>query len=87
EVGAIPRQIKDRQYQAAYTQRMGQAQSKYATAQQESQSRYQQQMFPYTAQAGVAQQLMPQWLMSGETEFDFPKIRSQISQMKGVMNK
>jgi len=86
-IGAIPRQIKDVQYQAAYQQKMGQAQEGKFTAQQKVENKYAQQMFPYTAQAGVAQQLMPQWLMSGETEFDFPKIRSSISQMKSIMNK
>jgi len=85
-IGAIPRQIKDVQYQAAYNQKMGQAQSEYATAQQRSQNLYQQQMFPYTAQAGIAQQLMPQWLDKGETEFDFSKIRNMIAQFQGLMS-
>ena len=65
-VGAIPRQVKSQQYQAAYNQALGQAQSDYATAQQQSQNVYQQQMFPYTAQSAVAGALMPQWFVPGQ---------------------
>jgi hypothetical protein len=66
EVGAIPRNIQNQQYQAAYNQASGQAQSNYNTAQQASQNAYNQQLFPYTAQAGIAQTLLPNWYIPGQ---------------------
>jgi len=64
-VGAIPRTIQNQKYEAAFNQASGQAQSDYNTAQQTSQNAYNQQLFPYTAQAPIAQTLMPQWSVPG----------------------
>lgn len=66
EVGAIPRTVQNQQYQAAYNQASGQTQSNYNTAQQQSQNAYNQQLFPYTAQAGIAQTLLPNWYVPGQ---------------------
>jgi hypothetical protein len=65
-VGAIPREVQNQQYQAAYNQALGQAQSNYATAQQQSQNAYNQQLFPYTYQSAIAGTLMPQWYVPGQ---------------------
>ena len=86
-VGAIPREIQDRQLQAAYNQKIGQIQENKATAQQTAENKYAEQLFTYTAQAGIAQNLMPQWLQSGDQEIDFGKIKQYISQFKGIANK
>jgi len=76
-VGAIPRDIQNQQYTAAFNQ-----------AQQKSQNKYAQELFPFTAQAGIAQNLMPQWLMGDNGELDIEKMKTQITDiMRGMGGK
>ena len=51
-IGAIPRNIQNQQYQAAFNQLLGQEKADYASS-----------MAQIGFQSGAAQQLMPQWLV------------------------
>ena len=53
-IGAIPRNVQNQQYQAAYAQSLGQEQSDYAT-----------QLAQIGMQSGAAGALMPQWFVPG----------------------
>ena len=51
-IGALPRNIQNQQYQAAYNQALEQTQADYASS-----------ILGTTVQSGAASQLMPQWLV------------------------
>jgi len=75
-IGSLPREIENQKYQAAFN-----------AAQQKSENKYAQDLFPYNAQAGIAQQLMPQWLVGDSGELDMNKISSQVTQIMNKMRK
>ena len=75
-IGSIPRDIQNQKYQAAYN-----------TAQQKSENQYNKELFPYNAQAGIAKELMPQWLVGDNGELDMDKMMGQVTQLMNKMNK
>jgi len=75
-IGAIPRDIQNQKYQAAFN-----------AAQEKAENKYAQDLFPYTAQSGIAKELMPQWLVGDNGELDINKITGQISEIMNKMKK
>jgi hypothetical protein len=67
-IGAVPREIQNQKYQASYNQKLGQETADYNTELLSSQNAYNQQLFPYTAQAAIAQTLLPQWSVPGQDQ-------------------
>ena len=58
-IGAIPRNIQNQQYQAAFNQLMGQEKADYASS-----------MAEIAFQSGAASELMPQWLIDDTQQSD-----------------
>lgn len=76
-IGAIPRDIQQQKYRAEFARAAGQSQADYtqqrlghqatfAQASGQAEAQHASELFPYTYQSAVAQQLMPQWFVPGQ---------------------